>query len=245
MKKIFYTLFMLLSLSAMAQESVDLKVSYQKGDRYRSKMVEKSSSMLAPIKSRTFYQTATVKEVSANGYKLEIDIDRVVIEGNNNGKPIHYDSSVKELDASVKGLHSRYKSELYTVVAIAVNNKGKTLKKTKVKGLMPSASLCKTNLLELPNKPLAVGDEWDVGFSKNNMITAYVYTVTKITDTTISVALQGSQINEYTHKPQSFFDGTIELDKATGVPTKENINLYVGGAKKTKVAEVTVTTEKI
>lgn len=242
MKKIFYSILMIFSVSVMAQQSVYLK----KGDRYRSKMVTENLVMLAPIKSKTYFQTATVKEVSDNGYKLEIGIDRVLIKGNNNGKPIQYDSSVKELDPSVKGLHSREKRELNTIIGVEVNKKGKTLKKTKISGsLMAAVSSCKTNLLELPDAPLEVGTEWDGGSSKNNIITAYNYTVTKITDTTISVAMQGAQINEYTHKPQASFDGTIELDKATGVPTKKNIKLYVGGAKKTKVAEVTITIEKI
>lgn len=247
MKKIFYTLLMIFSLSAIAQESVDLKVNYQKGDKYRSKIVTKNYSMYAPIKSTTYFQTATVKEVKDDVYKLEIGIDRILISGNNGGKPIEYDSSAKQLDPSVKGLHSRHENDLSTIIGIEVNKKGKTIKKRTISGAsIAEASPCKTHLLELPDEPLEVDTEWDGGHSKNNLITAYNYTVTKITDTTISVALQGSQVAEYTLKPQAFFDGTIEIDRATSVPTKKNIKVYMSvGNKKAKVSEVTVTTEKI
>lgn len=246
MKKIFYTLLVMFSLSTMAQ-SVDLKVNYQKGDKYRSKTVSKNYSVYAPIKSTTYFQTATVKEVGNDVYKLEIGIDKVLISGNNGGKPIEYDSSAKQMDPSVKGLHSRHKNEVNTVIGIEVNKKGKTLKKTTISGsLIAETSPCKTHLLELPDEPLEVDTEWDGGHSKNNLITAYNYTVTKITDKTISVALQGTQVTEYTYKPQATFDGTIEIDRATGVPTKKNIKVYMAiGNKKAKVSEVTVTTEKI
>lgn len=247
MKKIFYTLLAMFSLSAMAQESVDLTINYQKGDTYRSKIVTQNFSMLAPIKSKTYFQTTTVKEVNDNGYKLEIGIDKILISANNGGKPVEYDSSAKQIDPNLKGFHSKHKRDINTVVGVEVNKKGKTVKKVTISGSSIAESpQYKTNLLELPDEPLEVGTEWDGGFSKNNLITAYNYTVTKITDTAISIAVQGSQVAEYTLKPQAFFDGTIELDRATGVPLKKNIKVYMSaGNKKAKVAEVTITIQKV
>lgn len=220
MKKIFTILCILLSVTLTAQETASLRLNLKKGDKYQTKIVKKLD--FSTVKDITNFETLTVKEATEKGYKIQLNIDRIVINADKMGKPITYDSSTKEKDMiqEAKGLHTTVKPELNTVVNVAVNTNGKTLKTTKVSGqLAVNMVKQKTNFINLPDTPVTIGSKWTQSLINGNVRVVYNYEVTKITPKIVHLSCVGEPLG----KLKGTITGTIELNKETGVPIKKDM----------------------
>lgn len=227
MKKIFTTLCILFSITLTAQEA-SLQLNLKKGDKYHTKIVKKLD--FSTVKDITNFETLTVKETTNKGFKIQLTIDRIVINVDKMGKPITYDSSIKEKDMiqEAKGLHSRVKPELNTVVSVDVNTNGKTFKTSKVSGqLAVSMVKQKTNFINLPETPVTIGSKWTQSLINGKVRVVYNYTVTKITPEIVYLNCIGEPLG----KLKGTITGTIQLNRKTGVPIKKDMkfNLDLNG----------------
>ncbi len=218
MKKINLLFLALLTLPLHAQESADVKVNFQKNVQYLTtiKTIFHNSTM----KDRTDYQKLTVKEVTSDNALVEIAIDKIVINLSNNGKPLKYDSSQNESEMSIdiKGLHSRFKPTLNTVISETISKTGVSSNRKKVSGqLNAQMATQKTHFIKLPSEPLVVDLVWTQLVQSDKIKVLFSYMVTEITETKIVLECIG--------EPQGMLkgkiEGFIELDKKSGIPTKK------------------------
>lgn len=241
MKKIFTLLCILFAISLFSQEGVSLRLNLKKGDIYQTKIIKKFDSFV--LKDVTNFETFIVKETTEKGYKIQLAIDRIVINANKDGKPVKYDSSVKEelMSVEAKGLHSSAKPELNTIVNAEVNTNGKTLKTTKVSGqLSVNMVKQKTNLISLPEKPISVGSKWTQSLTNGNIRVVYNYVVTKITPEIVYLSCVGKPLG----KLKGSITGTIELNKKTGVSIKKDMRFDLNLSGQIVKSNVVVTIKK-
>jgi len=242
MKKTVLVLLALLTLSLHAQESADVKLNLSQNTKYQTtiKTVFHNSTM----KDRTDYQTLTVKDVTNNNALVEIAINKIVVNLSNNGKALVYDSSQNESEMStdIKGLHSRFKPALNTVIIETISKTGVSSNRKKVSGqLNAQMATQKTNVIKLPLEPLVVDFVWTQLVQSDKIKVLYSYMVTEITETKVVLECIG--------EPQGMLkgkiEGFIELDKKSGIPTKKEYTSDMTLNGQVIQTTTTITTEKV
>jgi len=242
MKLSIFCPLLVLILSIKIQESVPLAIHLKKGDTYLATIITKNSN--STTSDRTNYETLTVKDFTDNGFLVELEVDRIVMNTTNNGIPIHYDSSVDiaKMGSSAKGLHSRFKPILNTVISEIVDKNGVASNRTKVSGqLNAQMAPQKTNLIKLPTKPVSVDSEWQQDVKNGKIELTYTYLVSKIAPTKVYLECLG--IPKGTLK--GTVEGTIEIERTTGIPLKKELKLDLNLSGQVIQSEIIVTIEKV
>lgn len=242
MRNTVFLLLALLTLSLHAQESANVAINVSKNAQYLTTI--KTSFHNSTMKDRTDYQTLTVKEVINNNALVEISINKIVINLSNNGRPLTYDSSQNELEMSseIKGLHSRFKPALNTVISETISKTGVSSNRKKVSGqLNAQIATQKTHVIKLPSQPLVVDLVWTQLIQSDKIKVLYSYMVTEITETKVVLECIG--------EPQGMLkgkiEGIIELDKKSGIPIKKEYTSDMTLNGQVIQTTTTITTEKI
>lgn len=247
MKKILITLSILFSISVTAQESVLLRLNCKEGDKFISTISTKKNHSISSSKELTSYETTTVKKVVDSLYVFAMSIDKLIIKGNHNGEDIEYDSSVKTENISQNAAFYHYmaKPSLETTIAIATNKKGKVLDKKRLNGSEDiSRAMHTINLITFPEEPVSVGTEWKEETTENNVKTVKTYKVIKITAKKVVISLVGQKYDVYIPRKKDTVEGTIEIDRETGMPIKKVLKrdgIFTGNREQ---SDVIVTTAK-
>ncbi|MEM6515009.1 MAG: hypothetical protein AAF688_02420 [Bacteroidota bacterium] len=234
-------LLLLLSLPILGQDSPQLKLNLKKGEVYHTTITSINPNSLT--KETTNHEIFTVKEADQNEFLVELEISKIVIKTNNNGKPVNYDSSKNEAQMSPaeKALHSRIKPALNTVVSENINRQGLFSNRKRVSGqLNAQMASQKSNLIQLPNTPISIDSTWTQDNLNGNIEIQYTYLVTNINATTVYLECLGI--------PKSGLKGTvegkIELDRKTGIPFKKDMKLDLDLNGQILKSDITITMNK-
>ncbi|NRB60225.1 MAG: hypothetical protein HRU50_09865 [Winogradskyella sp.] len=225
----------------MPKESVMISVNLKKGEIYRTTIIKKNTNSLT--RGITNHEILRVKETSNNYFLVELEIERVVVNTNNNGQQVNYDSSKDEsqMSPSEKGLHSRFKPSLNTVISENINKIGVSSNRKKVSGpLNAQMASQKTNFIQLPEQPISVDYEWTQDVKNGKIELTYTYLVTEITPEKVYLECLGIPKGAL----KGTVEGTIELDRKTGIPVKKELKLDLNLSGQVIQTEVITTIEK-
>lgn len=242
MRKIFSVLFIVVTAMVTAQESALLRVNYKKGETYLTKIKMKQDLSIAETTMKMDMLTK-VKEVIDTTYKVEISFDKVLMEANQMGMSIKYDSSVKEEDMSMpaKGVHSRMKPMLTMIIGMNVNTFGKTSDMKFIKGEGNLEQVMQNNTaIEYPKEAVKVGTKWTQSSTSNGVKMNTNYTVKSITPTTVVLNVEGKASELAT----GTITGNVEINRKLGIPTKTEMVLDLETMGQKIKTDLFVTMEK-
>lgn len=212
-------LLALSTLSFMPADSVKLRLKPQQDKTYT--ITTKSNTMMmmevqGQTMNQTFRQTFTPKSVTDNESLIETQVEAIKMSMSVMGQKLEYDSEhpektspmlagqTKELEASVK--------KLATVKYDALGNV--------IDSLDLDMSQLGTVILQLPEKELSVGSQWNFNKEQNvsgtDIKVDYTYTVTAITKKSVDVSIAGV-VKGSTDDISGNYEGTASINPQTGI----------------------------
>ncbi len=197
MKKLLMIAFLIVgNVVVVAQESVVLKYNYKKGDKYVVEMSVKQNMGMAGQTSMMLTANMNINESSKENFIMANKIKRIIADMSQGGKSVNYDSNKKdsELDAQGKQLKTQFASVLKTTSYTTFDKSGKILNvkiEPSIPGVNPSANQGLMTYSVFPKEAVKVGSTWTNDQDIQGMKLKMVYTVTKITSTSVETSISG------------------------------------------------------
>ncbi len=245
MKKLFTLFILAMSMSVYAQESVLLRLNYQKGDKYRVKAVMKQtmSMMTNNIEAVSMQEVVGIK---GDKTTLNSTTDKFVMDMNKMGQAVHYDSSMdeKEMDQMAKTMHTQMKPYITSTFSVTYDNLGNIMDAKLVKGT-GNLEQFKQGLsvgTVYPKEAVKVGSQWTDKNNINGFDYTKTYTVDKIDKNFVYVKVL---VKISGMGGTGTGDGMMKIDKNTGLmvsATSKNTISAMGQEIKT---EATITNTKL
>lgn len=193
MKKAILLLVAVISLSINAQESVLLRMNYEKGSTYLSKIYTKIETAMMNSETNMVMKTK-VTDIKNGIFETENNFEKIVTDTQVQGQTIHYDMDMKESEMSPtqKMMHAQMKQFKDAVLLIMLDEFG-NITDVKIKSGNANAEQFKNaGSIIFPKEAVKVGSSWTTKQTKNNMEISSVYTVKKITDKFVVLDVVGS-----------------------------------------------------
>ncbi len=227
MRKTLTALLLLISVVAMAQESVLLRWNYEKGDSYTIDMKMSQVVGVGLMTAKTNFQMSqNIVDVSGETYSSESKFIKIVVDQSQGGQRTYYDSSDKEakLDPMGKIIKSTMDPILAATVKIKGNKRGEILE-TKIEPSIPGADKFadqSTNVV-YPENAVKVGDTWTSSKSNQGMKLDITYKVASITKEEVTLEVSGkvSGIGE------GNITGNMSLDRSNGIPKQSKMSMGI------------------
>lgn len=224
MKKILILLAMAFAINVAAQESVLLRLNYAKGENYavEMKMSQDMGTMMSM--DMKIQMTQEIKSVTESEYVADMKITKMVMDMNQSGIDVNYDSSMSddELSESGKIMKAQVGPMLQVVITSKGNNLGEILS-TAVEPNIPGASdfADQSSSVVYPKEAVSVGSSWTMSKEDNGMKMDFVYTVKSITNKVVTVDVSGT----VTGAAEGTIKGHMGIDSKSGVPMISSIDM--------------------
>ncbi len=242
MKKIIVTLIALVALSATAQESVTLRLKYNVGDKYSTKM-EMVQDMPMMKNNTTMNMTTKINGIKDGLIETENSFDKIVIDADAQGQKIHYDSAMKEseLSPTAKMMKQRMGNLEDTVVLMFFDELG-DLKDTKIKSGNQAhlESFKNSSPVKFPKEAVKVGSTWKAKKSNNGVNSNVVYTVKSISSEEVTIDVLGNLDGV----AKGDVKGTMVVDLKTGHTKKSTVDTTLSAQGMDMKIKVTITSSK-
>lgn len=231
MKNFFTLLLFVATTLTFAQESTLLRLNYNKGDKYVM-LMDMRQDMGAGKMTMSIEMPMKVIDVTDGVYDSEMSFKRIKMDMEQAGVKVNYDSNLKEedLDETSKMMVAQMKPILETVLLTKTNVYGEVLDMQMIKG---SGSVdqfaSQTESVVYPKEAVTVGYSWTTEKDNNGMKISSTYTVKSIDSKVVVLEIKG----DITGTSEGNLTGSLNIDKATGVPTTTHItmNFEVMGQK--------------
>ncbi|MDD7914553.1 hypothetical protein [Polaribacter ponticola] len=215
MKKLVAILFLSIGTIGLAQESVKLRVNYNKGDIYKMEMSQNVSSpqMVMDMKISS---TLNIVDVNEGIYNSERKITKVVLDIMQGMNAISYDSSKSDEDLDEMGMmmKSQMSPMLKAVISSKTNNLGKVLESSTSVAFQGSENLGKSNVV-FPEGAVKVGDTFEVKEATAGVTITTVFTVKSISEKNVVLSMAATGAAD--------IKGTMTLDRVSGVALKSDV----------------------
>ena len=224
MKKGILLTLLMMAFAATAQESVLLRLNYNKGDNYVTSIELKQSMGAQGGMSMTMFMNSNVSSVNDQSIMLESKVESVVINMNQGGMVMDYDSnkSSEELDQMGQMMKSQFDPILKATIYNSVDHYGNVLE-VKVEPSLPGMEQFtgSQNAINFPEEEVSIGSSWESESENQGMKIVTKYTVANINDGMISLDIAGdvSGIGTGTLNGKS----TVEI--SSGVQTNATIEM--------------------
>ena len=224
MKKGILLTLLMMAFAATAQESVLLRLNYNKGDNYVTSIELKQSMGAQGGMSMTMFMNSNVSSVNDQSIMLESKVESVVINMNQGGMVMDYDSnkSSEELDQMGQMMKSQFDPILKATIYNSVDRYGNVLE-VKVEPTLPGMEQFtgSQNAINFPEEEVSIGSSWESESENQGMKIVTKYTVANINDGMISLDIAGdvSGIGTGTLNGKS----TVEI--SSGVQTNATIEM--------------------
>ncbi|APG64982.1 hypothetical protein LPB136_06270 [Tenacibaculum todarodis] len=243
MKKFLILVLVIASSLTFAQESVLLRLKYNKGDKYAFKMKQTLDSSVG-MKATNIDMISKITDVSNDLFTSETKIDKMKIDTDIGLFPVSFDSSKEdsELDEIGLMLKQQMSPMLQMIITTKSNVHGKVMD-VKVTPDSPMTAQFKNQFnVVFPEKPVKVGDTWIDETAQQGLKNVIEYKVTSITSEKVVLTLTGNVTGQATGTATS---GSVEIDRASGALLKSLINNNINaGGQEVKVG-IELTMEKI
>ena len=245
MKRIFTLCLLIIATIGVAQESAVLRLNYEKGDTYLMKMnMNQNMGDGMMLMSMTMHMPIEVKNVTEDVFDTEIRFSKVVMNMEQGGMKMAYDSETKleDMDEMAKQMHTKFGPMLEMVIGTKTNNLGEVLETKLIKGTGDASQFAnQTQSVTYPKESITVGYSWSDKREENGMTMTYKYTVKSIDANKVILDLSGNIAGA----AEGTLSGNLSVDRELGIPNESNIttDMSVAGQKVTSIIELTM--EKI
>lgn len=231
-----------MSLSVVAQESVLLRLNYEKGDEYLIKMnMVQDMSAMGMLMNMKMDMSMNVVDFQKEVFSTEMKITKISMNMMQSGMEMSFDSDAKDEDLDMMGkqLKAQFAPMMEVVIYAKTNNLGKVLA-TETKPNFPGMDQMtnQSGSIEYPKKALKVGDSWTVDNEASGNKITMVYEVKSIGTEVVTIDLTGA----ISGAGEGKISGELTIDKETGVALKTvmNTDMLVQGQKTTSKVDMTM-----
>lgn len=242
MKKILVLLFLAVSATHIAQESVVLRVNYEKGGKYITNITQSITSE-AMMMGMNIDMATEVKDAKDAVYTTESKITKIAMDMMQGGMNMSYDSSKKDEELDEMGL--MMKSQMSPILNVMIfsktNNLGEVLE-MKMEPSVPSAGQFQnlSSSVVYPEKAVKVGDTWSDEKENQGVKTTTEYKVTSITKTKVLLDCTGT----LSGAGKGTLKGNLEIDRKSGLPIQSNIKIDMTASGQNMKISVNVAMKK-
>jgi hypothetical protein len=240
MKKLLI-LFLVISANLIqAQDSVLLRLNYEKGANYGVSM-EISQEMGAVMSmGMTIEMDIKILDVTKDTYDSEMSFTSMTMDMLQGGNIMSFDSSKsdEELDEAGKMMKAQMGPMLKAVVFAKGNNLGEVIEakvEPNVLGMEDIAN--QSSNVVYPKEAIKVGSTWSTTKNQKGMVLNFIYTVKSITKESINLDLSGNVSGMAT----GTISGSMVIERKSGIPLDSQINMDMsvsGQELKTKVTMI-------
>ena len=237
MKKLLI-LFLVISANLIqAQDSVLLRLNYEKGATYDVSMEISQNVASLMSMGMTINMEIKVLGVTEDTYDSEMKFTSMTMDMLQGGNVMSFDSSKSddELDEAGKKMKTQMGPMLKAVVYAKGNNLGEVLEVKVEPNVMGMEDLAnQSSNVVYPKEAIKVGSTWSVSKNQKGMIMDYIYTVKSITKENVVLDLSGKVSGMAT----GTIFGSITIESESGIPLDSQINMDIssnGQNLKTKV----------
>ena len=240
MKKLLILFLVISANLVQAQDSVLLRLNYEKGATYGVTM-DMSQDMGAVMSmGMTINMDIKVLDVTEDTYNSEMKFSKISMDMLQGGQTMSFDStqSVDELDEMGKKIKSQMDPMLKAVVYAKGNNSGEVLEARVEPNVIGMEDLAnQSSNVVYPKEALKVGSTWSTSKDQKGMVMDYIYTVKSISKENVVLDLSG----KVSGMAAGTISGSIIIERASGIPVDSKINMDMsvsGQDMKTKVSMV-------
>lgn len=196
MKKFILLALLVISFATAAQESVLLRLNYNKGDNYITSVQLEQSMGTQGGMSMTMLMNSNVNIVDDKLIMLESKIESIAMNMNQGGMVMDYNSnkSSEELDQMGQIMKSQFDPILKATIYNSVDRYGNVLE-VKVEPSLPGMEQFtgSQNAINFPEEEVSIGSSWVYEAENQGMKinTKYTVTVTNIADGMVFLDLSG------------------------------------------------------
>ncbi|WP_439131928.1 DUF6263 family protein [Polaribacter sp.] len=224
MKKLL-VLFLTLYVNVFtAQESVVLRMNYEKGAVYENTMTIKQEMGAAMSMGMTIIVDSKIVDVQGDSYESEMKFTKMTMDMLQGGNVLSYDStkSDDELDAGGKMMKMQVAPMLKAVMYAKGNDRGEVNEirvEPNVPGMEDMAN--QSSSVVYPEEAVKVGSTWTMEKEEKGMKMNFIYTVKEITEDKVIVVVSGDVGGMATGK----IKGNLEIEKSSGLPLDSKIDM--------------------
>lgn len=243
MKKIIIALLVFSSLAVVSQESVLLRVNYNKGDKYVVSVTQTQSMGTLGGSSMNMNLNMTVSEIEGETFKTETKVKSIYMFVNQGGQTMTYDSNVKDedLDQTGKMFKSQFAPLMNTTIYSTLSNLGKNVETKIIPAIQRPDQLKNiSNGFNYPKEKVSVGSTWSSEESNQGITIKTTYKVVKIENGKVYLDLTG----KISGAGSGTLTGKSEIDISTGTQTKTEIDMNTSISGRNVKSGILLTTKK-
>ena len=242
MKKILMLFVVLSTLNIAAQKSVLLRLNYSPGDVFV--VTQDVSQDMGAQGGLDIKMSMEMKASSILGDTIntESQIKKINMNMLQAGQIMSFDSTMKEedLDQMGKMMKQQMDPMLKATIFSKVTHKGEIID-VKVEPVTPAMAqfVNQKQSVKYPEEKVSVGSTWSDENSMQGAVTKMIFTVTKIENGKVFVAVTG----DVSGAVKGVVKGSLEIDIATGIQNLANIEVTMGaeGSKMVVKTKSTIT----
>lgn len=243
MKKLL-VLFLVVSANiSLAQESVLLRLNYEKGATYdvAMKMSQEMGTMMSM--GMAINMDIKVLDVNDDTYDSEMKFTKMTMDMLQGGNAMSFDSTMKdeELDEAGKMMKAQMGPMLQAVITAKGNSLGEMLSVSvapNVPGMEDIAN--QSSNVVYPKEAVKVGSTWTTTKEQKGMKMDFLYTVISILKNKIILDLSGKVSGMATGN----ISGNMEIERSSGIPLNSLIDMELSVSGQELKSKVTMTMSK-
>ena len=222
MKKLLVLFLVVSSTITLSQESVLLRLKYNKGDDFTTKMIISQEMGTTMSMGMNIDLDMKITDVVGDEYTSEMKFAKMTMDMLQGGNVMSYDStkSDDELDEMGKMMKTQMSPMLSALIIAKGNNLGEVLE-VKVEPNVPGMDDLTSSNVVYPKEAIKVGSTWNFQKNQKGMVLDFVYKVKSILKDKVVIDISGKVSGMTTGS----ISGSMEVDRASGVPLTSLINM--------------------
>lgn len=238
MKKLLILFLVISANISLAQDSVLLRLNYEKGATYGVSM--KISQDMGAIMSMGMTMNMNIKviDVIEDTYDSEMRFTNITMDMLQGGNVMSFDSSKSDgdLDEAGKMMKNQMAPMLKAVVFSKGNNLGEVIEAKVEPNVLGMEDLAnQSSNIVYPEEAIKVGSTWSMSKKQKGMVMDFIYTVKSITKDNVVLDLSG----KVSEMATGTITGSMIIERESGIAIDSQINMDMsinGQELKTKVA---------
>jgi hypothetical protein len=222
MKKLLVLFLVVSSTITLSQESVLLRLKYNKGDDFTTKMIISQEMGTTMSMGMNIDLDMKITDVVGDEYTSEMKFAKMTMDMLQGGNVMSYDStkSDDELDEMGKMMKTQMSPMLQAVIIAKGNNLGEVLDIRTEPNVPGMDDLTSSNVV-YPKEAIKVGSTWDFQKNQKGMVLDFVYKVKSILKDKVVIDISGKVSGMTT----GTITGNMEVDRVSGIPLTSLVNM--------------------
>ena len=243
MKKLILLLFVVSANISLAQETVLLRLNYEKGAAYDVSMTMSQDMGAIMSMGMAINMNMNITEVDGDTYDCVMKFTNMTMDMLQGGNAISFDStkSEEDLDAGGKQMKTQMQPMLDAFMFVKGNNLGEIVAIKIEPNVMGMEDIAKqSSSVVYPKEAVKVGDSWTMTKEEKGMKMDFIYTVKTISNENVILEISGEVSGMATGK----ITGDMQIDSASGIPMDSNINMLMNVSGQEMTTKVHMETTK-